>query len=153
MLSKENIIKNLALFISKYREVHGYSMEKLAKLSDLSLGYISQLENGTIKSIPKISTLDSLSKAFGMPVYKLQYLAGYLSEKEFNALSEIKSGEKVDIKEDWQTKLKSILSDLGFKRKYTDEIIQYIQTVRLKQEFDEGNLGENLPELKSFFEL
>jgi len=153
MLKKEDIIKNLALFISKYREVHGYSMEKLAKLSDLSLGYISQLENGTIKSIPKVSTLDSLSKAFGMPVYKLQSIAGYLSEEEYDALSGIKTREKTDIKEDWQTKLKSILSDLGFKRKYSDEIIQYIQTVRLKQEFEEGNLGENLPELKPFFEL
>lgn len=153
MLSKEDIIKNLALFISKYREVHGYSMEKLAKLSDLSLGYISQLENGTIKSIPKISTLDDLSKAFGMPVYKLQFIAGYLSEEEYQALSGIETKEKINNKEDWQLKLKSMLSDLGFKRKYSDEIIQYILTVRLKQEFDEGNLGENLPDLKSFFEF
>lgn len=107
MLSKEDIIKNLALFIGKYREGHGYSMEKLAKLSDLSLGYISQLENGTIKSIPKISTIDTLSKAFGMPVYKLQFIAGYLSKEEYDVLSEMDNKEKIGIKEDWQSKLKS----------------------------------------------
>lgn len=144
-LNKEDIIKNLALYISKIRESHGYSMERLAKLSGLSLGYISQLENGTIKSIPKVSTLDALSKAFGMPIYKLQRLADYLTEEEYNALSDIDEKTKSTTKENWKLRFKSELSELGFKNKYVEEIIQYIQTVKIKQDVELGSL----PEFKS----
>jgi transcriptional regulator with XRE-family HTH domain len=53
--------------LKKLREKKGYSLEKLARLADLSLNTIVKVENGVNKN-PTIETLTKIAKAFEVGV-------------------------------------------------------------------------------------
>lgn len=57
------IAKNL----KKLRDNKGYSLEKVARLADLSLNTIVKIENGVNKN-PTIETLIKIANAFGASV-------------------------------------------------------------------------------------
>lgn len=49
------------------RDLKGYSLEKVARLADLSLNTVVKIENGVNKN-PTLETLIKLSKAFDVKV-------------------------------------------------------------------------------------
>ena len=53
--------------LKKYREKNGYSLEKVARLADLSLNTIVKVENGVNKN-PTIDTLTKIAKALEIGV-------------------------------------------------------------------------------------
>lgn len=58
--------------IKKLRAKKGYSLEKVARLSDLSLNTIVKIESGVNKN-PTIETLTKISKALDVKVDDLLY--------------------------------------------------------------------------------
>lgn len=68
--------------IKKYREKKGkgYSQQWLATTCQLSVGYISQIEQG--KQDPSVKTLAKISKALGKPLWKLIKEAEELSKND-----------------------------------------------------------------------
>lgn len=116
--------KQLGLEIKRLRTAQGWSTQKLSELSGMSLGFINQLENGK-STLPKASNLTLLAKIFGVDSNELLYLAGYIEQKPV-----------VDF--DWQISIKNQLSNIGIKNNYINEIIDYIETVQIKQERQEA---------------
>ncbi|HOF79819.1 MAG TPA: helix-turn-helix transcriptional regulator [bacterium] len=53
--------------LKKLRDKNGYSLEKVARLADLSLNTIVKIENG-VNQNPTIETLTKIAKAFGVGV-------------------------------------------------------------------------------------
>lgn len=53
--------------IKKFRTEKGYSLEKVARLSDLSLNTVMRVESGTNKN-PTIETLTKIAKALNIGV-------------------------------------------------------------------------------------
>lgn len=53
--------------LKKLRDKKGYSLEKVARLADLSLNTIVKIENG-VNQNPTIETLTKIAKALGVGV-------------------------------------------------------------------------------------
>ena len=53
--------------LKKLRDKKGYSLEKVARLADLSLNTIVKIENG-INQNPTIETLTRIAKALEVPI-------------------------------------------------------------------------------------
>jgi transcriptional regulator with XRE-family HTH domain len=51
--------------LKKLREKKGYSLEKVARLADLSLNTVMRVESGVNKN-PTIETLTKIAKVFGI---------------------------------------------------------------------------------------
>jgi transcriptional regulator with XRE-family HTH domain len=58
---------NIASNLKKIRSKKGYSLEKVARLADLSLNTVIKVENGTNQN-PTIETLTKIAKAFEVGV-------------------------------------------------------------------------------------
>jgi len=61
---------NIANNLKKIRKKKGYSLEKIARLGDLSLNTVVKVENGT-NTNPTIETLTKLAKALEIGVDNL----------------------------------------------------------------------------------
>lgn len=112
-------LKKLGSEIKRLRLAQGWSTYKLAELSEMSLGFINQLENGK-SSMPKASSLTRLAKIFNIDPNKFLYLAGYINIEPTTTI-------------DWKITIINQLSDIGIKDLYISEIIDYIETVQIKQ--------------------
>ena len=64
------MIHNIASNLKRIRKKKGYSLEKVARLGDLSLNTVVKVENGT-NTNPTIETLTKLAKAFEIGVDEL----------------------------------------------------------------------------------
>lgn len=118
----KNLIE-LGDYIKTLRTSQNWATSKLAELSDMSSGFINQLENGKCLN-PKASSLTRLANIFDIDPNKLLYLAGYISNEP-------------NQQADWQTSISTKLNDIGLKGKYVKEIIDYIETVQIKQNKNE----------------
>ena len=58
---------SIANNLKKIRAEKGYSLERVARLADLSLNTIVKIENGANQN-PTLDTLQKVSKALGMSV-------------------------------------------------------------------------------------
>jgi len=58
---------NIASNLKKIRNKQGYTLEKLARLADLSLNTVVKVENGTNQN-PTIETLTKIAKALEVGV-------------------------------------------------------------------------------------
>jgi len=56
--------------LKKLRDKKGYSLEKVARLADLSLNTIVKIENG-VNQNPTIETLTKIAKALEVPIEDL----------------------------------------------------------------------------------
>jgi len=61
---------NIADNLKKFRTQKELSLEKVARLADLSLNTVVKIENGTNKN-PTIDTLTKIAKALGVTVDQL----------------------------------------------------------------------------------
>lgn len=120
----ENACK-LGKYIRELRLIQKWSTAKLSELTGLSVGFINQLENGKCKN-PKVTTLSKLEKVF---------------ELEYNTLYNFINYSFVITKEkkDWKLSITNELYEIGLKDKYINEVIEYIETVKIKQEIKENN--------------
>jgi len=123
-------LEKLGRYLKGLRCAQGWSTAKLSELSGISSGLINQLENNCCKSLPKPSSLTLLAKVFGIKPKKLLQLAGYFPEENSYY-------ENLEV-DDWQVFLKSQLSDIGLKSNFIDEVINYIKTVKVKQQMEEN---------------
>jgi len=60
----------ISLNLKKLRTQYGYSLERVARLADLSLNTIVKIENGNNKN-PTIDTLTKIAKVFEVKVDEL----------------------------------------------------------------------------------
>lgn len=59
----------LAMKLKQFRKRRRMTQEALAREADMSVGYIARLETG--RHDPKLSTLQRLARALGVPVTEL----------------------------------------------------------------------------------
>ena len=57
-------------YIEKYRKEKGYTLEKLASLSNLSVGYLCHLEKGNRQN-PSFKTMKSISTALNKTIEEI----------------------------------------------------------------------------------
>jgi transcriptional regulator with XRE-family HTH domain len=67
------MLQDLGLRIRSLRKERGLTLERLAELSDLSVGLVSQVERG--KGNPSFATLVQLAHGLDIPVGRLLYVA------------------------------------------------------------------------------
>lgn len=65
----ERVQEILARNMKLARERLGYSQMKLAEISDLSIGFIAEIETG--KKFPSAKSLQNISEALGLKPYQL----------------------------------------------------------------------------------
>ncbi len=63
----KSMSNNISSNLKKLRDKRGYSLEKIARLADLSLNTIVKVENGVNKN-PTIETLTKIAKALEVGV-------------------------------------------------------------------------------------
>ena len=167
---KKAILDKLGEHIKEHREAQGWSTSKLAKETDVSIGLISRLETKTADSIPKASALENLAHALRISSVKLKKMVGYITEAdEKELLIDVYDGLKGKNTRDilawaeqlgcktirnelahdvsgWKIQIRSILADNGFKKEYIDEIINYTETVKIKQEVADNKWVKAEPE-------
>jgi transcriptional regulator with XRE-family HTH domain len=119
---RENI-NHLAIQIKSLRITNNLTTEKLSELSGVSGALINKIENCKVLSMPKHSTLEKLATAFNIDI------------SELTNKTEVKN--KITSKED----LKLLLINLGYKAKYINQIIDYADTIMLKQKIEEGEIN------------
>ncbi|WP_181884622.1 helix-turn-helix domain-containing protein [Neobacillus piezotolerans] len=73
-------INDFGSYIKKLRKDKGLTLAKLAELSGVSHPYISQIENGKLKSFPSSEVLIKLAKHLGVHYALLLLEAGYIAK-------------------------------------------------------------------------
>lgn len=127
-------LEGLGNFIRDARQAQKWSTAKLAELSGISSGLINRIENNKCDSSPKLSTLLHLANALNITLDKLFSLVGSPADPEpRETYQEI-------MRKNWKSMFTSQLHELGLKPKYIEEIINYIETVKVKQDIEENNL-------------
>ena len=78
---------NFGTTLYNLRKERNLSMRELAKESDVSQAYISQIENNK-RNTPNIIVLKKLAKGLGVNEIDLMYEAGYINEEDQKILKE-----------------------------------------------------------------
>ena len=58
------------IIIKQIREEKGLTMKKLSEISNVSVGYICHLENGT-RTHPSIEVMEKIAKALNKPISEI----------------------------------------------------------------------------------
>lgn len=140
---KNDTLKKIGIIIRDRRQVLGLTNAQLASISGVSPTLISQLETFKRKSIPKVDTLNALSKALKIGDNNLIKIAGYIIDK-----SEL----EIDDIDDWQEKLSLFLASIGLNADNISKSVSYIKELMLFQDIKSGDLGKKVPELKEILE-
>ena len=64
------MLKNFSKKLKTYRKTKGLSLQELSIKTNLSVSYLSLLENGERKN-PSLDTLDKIANAFDIDILKL----------------------------------------------------------------------------------
>lgn len=123
-IAKRTNIKRLSVYIKNLRSINKLSTEKLAKLSGVSAALINKIENCRMQNMPKHSTLYKLANALGVNITEI---TGEYETKEKTTTSY----------EDF----KLLLINLGYKPKFVNQILDYADTIMLKQKIEEGKIN------------
>ncbi len=75
-------VRSLGIYVKAVREARGMSQTELAKTSDISGGYLSQIESGSRNSVPSPATLDKISAALGLRPRTLYVASGLVPPPE-----------------------------------------------------------------------
>lgn len=105
----ENIQELLATNIKLARQKLGYSQMKLAELSDLSTGFIAEIEVG--RKFPSSSSLQKIADALGLKPYQLLIDREEKDKFErYNVISELYKELKERIDVELEAVIKKYLS-------------------------------------------
>jgi transcriptional regulator with XRE-family HTH domain len=74
--NKKDSIQGLADFVVLRRKEQNISLRKLAELSGLTFSWLSKIEKGRIKDLPKVTTAIQLAKALEVSLVELVHAAG-----------------------------------------------------------------------------
>lgn len=80
----------LGAFVKAQRQVANLSLREMARLTDVSNAYLSQIERGLHQ--PSVRVLRSLADALGVSVETLLARAGLLEDEDVDGVSEPASG-------------------------------------------------------------
>lgn len=69
--SKENLSLIVRTNIRKYRKMRGYTMQELADLTNLTHGYVRDLECLTIDKTPLLETIGKFAEALEIDIRQL----------------------------------------------------------------------------------
>lgn len=69
--SKENLSITVRKNIRKYRKIRGLTLQELADLTDLSHGYVRELECFTINKTPTLETIGKFANALEIDIRQL----------------------------------------------------------------------------------
>lgn len=79
-MEKTDIKEHFGVYLKHLRNLRGYNIMELAKLSSVSPSYISRLERGS-RQTPKPEVLKKLAPHLGVSYNQMMVKAGYLNEK------------------------------------------------------------------------
>lgn len=99
-------------YITKKRKEKNLSVRQLALYSDISSGYLSQIENEK-RGTPTPDVLKKLAKGLKIPYQELMEVAGYLEKKETD-LPELTEKDERDIAKDLEEMLNNLDSSNGY---------------------------------------
>lgn len=102
MDKKDSLSNNLAFYLKHLRKKNNFKLDELAALSNLSVSYLSRLENG-ICSSPSITVLENLSQAYNISLIELFNIA-----KNYEKEDTIPTLEELIIKNDFTYKGKMV---------------------------------------------
>ena len=71
MNMNEEIFQTISRNIKKYRAFLGYSIEKLAKISNLDVDYLKKLEDDGVDGSITVGILESIADSLDIPLNKL----------------------------------------------------------------------------------
>ncbi|MCP4022539.1 MAG: helix-turn-helix domain-containing protein [Desulfobacteraceae bacterium] len=115
MDNSEKEVKNLELAIAGHikeeRLKHGWTLDKLAKMTGLSKGYLSQIENN--EKNPPIGTLTKI--AYGLGISVLELISGEAQTMESTKLSIVRKDQQKTITHA-EAAEGSIYNSFGFSR-------------------------------------
>lgn len=120
--------------VKEYRLNHGWSQEKLAEEVELSVGYISAIENG--KKRPSLKRLEKIAAVLGVPVGAL------VNEQETPScpfLASLKNIQQIDSLDDMTGEILEILLSLPIEERA--KILGYISDLKKLSEFKKN--GKN----------
>lgn len=69
--SKQNLSIQVRKNIRKYRLIRNYTLQQLADLTDLTHGYVRDLECLTINKTPTLETIGKFADALGIDIRQL----------------------------------------------------------------------------------
>ena len=80
--------KNLGEVLKKIRIESGFSLLDVEKITGVSDSYLSQIENGKVKSPPSVNTLYKLAQVYVISYQAMLELAGYIKENRWLKLKD-----------------------------------------------------------------
>lgn len=113
MYLKLKVLPRLGHEIKKQRELKNLSLMELARLSDMSPTFVSQLENGK-SSFPKTEGLIKIASALKINSQDLLNIAGYAQEN-------------LGKKRTWKEVISSTMYELGIKNRDLEDVVDYIE--------------------------
>ncbi|MBQ4634211.1 MAG: helix-turn-helix transcriptional regulator [Bacilli bacterium] len=69
--SKQNLSLQVRKNIRKYRLIRNYTMQELADMTELTHGYVRDLECLTINKTPTLETIGKFAEALGIDIRQL----------------------------------------------------------------------------------
>lgn len=69
--SKQNLSMQVRKNIRKYRLIRNYTLQQLADMTDLTHGYVRDLECLTINKTPTLETIGKFADALGIDIRQL----------------------------------------------------------------------------------
>lgn len=69
--SKQNLSIQVRKNIRKYRLIRNYTLQQLADMTDLTHGYVRDLECLTINKTPTLETIGKFAEALGIDIRQL----------------------------------------------------------------------------------
>ena len=132
--TKEESLRKIGLLIETQRSLLNLSIKQVAEASGVSETLICQLENNKRNNIPKIGTLNAISKAIELSEGELQRVAGYAPLNEYE-----KQGIIAERKEkEWTKALKLLLIQSGFNEINANHVVVTAQSIKFAQDFNKG---------------
>lgn len=70
MNKKDNLSKKLGIYLKHLRKESGLKLDEVSEKSELSVSYVSRLENGLINA-PSLYTIEAMAEVYDLSVFEL----------------------------------------------------------------------------------
>ncbi len=111
-------MKRLGRYLKTLRKSNGLTLAEVAHTTDISIGYLSEIEQGK-RGSPHPNILLKLAKTYGVPIEAIFEAAGFMSKQEENPAVFSK-------KDDVEWAIAAILRDISFSRFINKGMVKYM---------------------------